>query len=285
VIDLKAGEVRRLGTHPIGGGPAFDIWEGEYLGREKVAIKVIRGVEVSSSTKAFPRFLREIEIWRTVWDEPTGKGRVYILPFYGVCHTDGPYPYMVSPWMRHGDAKRYVLQNPHVNRRKIVRRIAEGIHLLHTQDPPIVHGDLKAANILIDDFGNPRLADFGLSKILEDLTGTPFTQSRGISDSYRWFAPELCTHPGNLTTASDMFSFAMTILEIMTGEHPFATVKRTPEVLIRMQSGERPRRPTNPDVIDNGLDDNMWELLQHCWDKDPALRPSIQEVLQVLPEA
>jgi hypothetical protein len=51
VTNLTAGEVRRIGSHPVGGSPAFDIWEGEYLGREKCAIKVIRGVEVSDRTR------------------------------------------------------------------------------------------------------------------------------------------------------------------------------------------------------------------------------------------
>ena len=49
---------------------------------------------------------------------------------------------------------------------------------------------------------------------MEDLTGVPFTQSRGISDSYRWFAPELCSAPGILSTASDVFAYAMTVLEV-----------------------------------------------------------------------
>ena len=49
---------------------------------------------------------------------------------------------------------------------------------------------------------------------MEDLTGVPFTQTRGVSDSYRWFAPELCSSPGVLSPASDIFALAMTMLEV-----------------------------------------------------------------------
>lgn len=49
---------------------------------------------------------------------------------------------------------------------------------------------------------------------MEDITGMPFTQSRGVSDSYRWFAPELCCFPGVISTRSDVFAFAMTALEV-----------------------------------------------------------------------
>jgi hypothetical protein len=51
-------------------------------------------------------------------------------------------------------------------------------------------------------------------QVVEDITGVPFTQSQGISDSYRWFAPELCVGPGILSTSSDIYSFAMTALEV-----------------------------------------------------------------------
>ena len=67
--------------------------------------------------------------------------------------------------MENGDAVSYVNKHPDVNRRRIVRRIAEGLRLLHTYDPPIAHGDIKGANILINDKGDPLLADFGLSKV------------------------------------------------------------------------------------------------------------------------
>lgn len=69
----------------------------------------------------------------------------------------------------------------------------------------------------------------------------------------------------------------------MTGEHPFSHIKRTPEVLIRMQNGDRPRRPTNPEVPLRGLDDAMWALLQECWQEDPAHRPTIVDILARLP--
>lgn len=49
--ELQRGEVRKTGGHPVGGTPGFDIWEGEYLGREKVAIKVMRGIEVTPRTR------------------------------------------------------------------------------------------------------------------------------------------------------------------------------------------------------------------------------------------
>lgn len=73
--------------------------------------------------------------------------------------------YMVSPWMDYGDAISYVNKYPYVNRKRIIRRIAEGLRLLHMYNPPIAHGDIKGANILIDQKGNPLLADFGLSKV------------------------------------------------------------------------------------------------------------------------
>ncbi|KAL5528090.1 hypothetical protein ACEPAF_7226 [Sanghuangporus sanghuang] len=277
-IELKSGEVRRVSNNPVGGSAAFDIWMGEYLGQEKCAIKVVRGIEVSPKIR--DRFLREVTIWRKVWEDDKGE---YILPFWGACLNDGPYPYMVSPWMEYGDSLSYVNKYPYVNRKRIIRRIAEGVRLLHSYNPPIAHGDLKAANILINQKGDPLLADFGLSKIMEDLTGMPFTQSRGVSDSYRWFAPELCSAPGVLSTASDVFAYSMTVLELMTGQAPFSHIRRTPEVLIKMQQGERPRRPEGPEIVERGLDDKLWDLLTRCWAADPEQRPSIQEVINELP--
>jgi len=278
---LKRGEVRKTGEYPMRGNTNFDVWEGLYLNEEKVAIKIVRGFDgEENKEKTFRRFLREISIWRSLWEQDQLGTGDHILAFYGACNTDGPYPYVVSPWMANGNVLQYVLKHEYVDRRRLIRRIAEGIKLLHTHTPhPIIHGDIKAANILMDEKGKPLLADFGLSKIMETLTGVNMTQSRGISDSFRWFAPELCVSPGILSLSSDVYAYGMTVLELMTGKSPFAETRRTTEVIIKVREGKRPARPTEVEVGERGLDDKLWGLLVRCWDAKPANRPTIDEVL------
>lgn len=58
------------------------------------------------------------------------------------------------------------------------------------------------------------------SQIVEDVTGVPFTQSRGVSESYRWFAPEQCVGDGTLSFKSDTYAYAMTVLEVNCSVHP-----------------------------------------------------------------
>lgn len=149
---------------------------------------------------------------------------------------------------------------------------------------------------------------------MADVTGMPFTQSRGISDSYRWFAPELCNADGNLSPAADVFAFAMTVLELMTDAPPFRSVRRTPQVLVEMQRGARPGRPwvsvgsgsgvggvgvggvgggggpggvvdevERRKMAERGLDERMWMLLERCWVQDPLSRPTMVQVLMELP--
>ncbi|KIM68699.1 hypothetical protein SCLCIDRAFT_104667 [Scleroderma citrinum Foug A] len=274
-MNLRRGEVRRVGQYPVSGTNTMDIWEGIYLNEEKVAIKVIRAVHVSP--KSLQRFTREVDIWRCVWE--TDQGR-HILPLYGFCQTDGPFPYVVSPWMPHGTVDNYVKQYPDVDHHALLKHIGKGINLLHTMIPPIVHGDIRGANIVIDGMGKPLLADFGFSRIVEDITGVAITQSTGGLDSQRWAARELCLG-GKLTPKADIYSFGMTILELMSHQKPWPLVRLPHHVVLKVAENEKPPKPTDAPTIARGLDDRLWKLLLRCWD-EPERRPTMAELLALL---
>lgn len=270
-IQLDSGEVEWTNRVPTGGCKNVDIYKGRYLNREDVTIKVIRTVRKDEET--INRIRREIELWAKMHD--IDKGR-HIVPFYGFCTTDGVRLALISPWIAHGDALAYVKKHDRlVDYRKLIRGTAEGIGVLHSMVPPIIHGELKATKILIGDEGQPLLTDFALAK----LEGNLITQSVGVSDAYRWCAPEMCSDTSTVSTKSDIYSFGMTILELLTHEKPYASIARGIRVIQKMEKGILPDRPSNPRVIERGLDDRMWQLLIACWSFDVDKRPSIDDLL------
>ncbi|TFK43141.1 kinase-like domain-containing protein [Crucibulum laeve] len=272
---LKSGEVKKIGEYAIRGTTTMDVYEGLYLEREKVTIKAIRAM--SADEKSRRRFQREVKIWAEIWNRDHGE---HILPFYGYCQTEGPFPYMVSPWQNNGDVITYIKKNDgEVDYLRLIKGIALGVQVLHTMDPVIVHGDLRGANILISDIGTPLLSDFGLSQIIHDVAGIPFTQSNGVAESYRYFAPEICLGKGILSTRSDVYAFAMTVLEILTHKQPYNHIKHHPEAVLRASKGEQPMRPSDPAIIERGLGDDLWKVLTQCWSLDSSKRPSIQNIL------
>jgi serine/threonine protein kinase len=271
---LDSGEVEWTGKVPVGGSRNVDIYRGLYLKRENVTIKVIRSVK--KDEESINRVRREIELWAKMY--AIDKGR-HIIPFYGFCTTDGIRLALISPWIPNGDALTYVKMHDRlVNYRKLIRGIADGIGVLHMMVPPIIHGELKAAKVLIGGEGQPLLTDFALSK----LEGNLITQSVGVSDAYRWYAPEMCSEAGTVSASSDIYSFGMTILELLTHEKPYSNIVRGVRVIQKMEKGILPDRPSDPRVLERGLDDRMWENLNSCWSFVPEVRPSINELIAIL---
>ncbi|KDQ61862.1 hypothetical protein JAAARDRAFT_104245, partial [Jaapia argillacea MUCL 33604] len=94
--------------------------------------------------------------------------------------------------------------------------IVQGLNSLHSNYPPIVHGDLKPRNILVDDDGRAILSDFGPAYI---LGGTEFTAT-SLSGLCRFMAPELLpvinddSPPPAPTFASDLWSLGCTVGEV-----------------------------------------------------------------------
>lgn len=130
-----------------------------------------------------------------------------IVPLLGI--TTAPLQ-LVSKWMPDGNLMEYVGKHSNTNRHDLLSDIAEGLHFLHSRN--IIHGDLKGPNILIDGGGRARIADFGLATVTRNLDSV-----RSPSDDHghtvRWAAPEVLRGEP-FTTATDVFSFAMIMIEV-----------------------------------------------------------------------
>ncbi|KIM21076.1 hypothetical protein M408DRAFT_81026, partial [Serendipita vermifera MAFF 305830] len=94
--------------------------------------------------------------------------------------------------------------------------VLDGVGYLHEHDPPIVHGDLKPGNVLIDDRERPTICDFGLAQIFLEEGATGMTTTSEHTGTARYLAPELVSsdHTVPPTKESDMYAVGCLGLEV-----------------------------------------------------------------------
>uniref|UniRef100_A0A803WFP4 Serine/threonine-protein kinase TNNI3K n=1 Tax=Ficedula albicollis TaxID=59894 RepID=A0A803WFP4_FICAL len=100
--------------------------------------------------------------------------------------------------------------------------VAKGMEYLHNLTQPIIHRDLNSHNILLYEDGHAVVADFGESRFLQSLDEDNMTKQPG---NLRWMAPEVFTQCTRYTIKADVFSYALCLWELLTGEIPFAHLK------------------------------------------------------------
>ncbi|GJN09202.1 hypothetical protein PR202_ga27185 [Eleusine coracana subsp. coracana] len=110
---------------------------------------------------------------------------------------------------------------------RIAVGVAEGLSYLHNvADPPIIYRDMKAANILLGEDFSPKLSDFGLAKV--GPVGDRTHVSTRVMGTYGYCAPDYVVS-GKLTMKSDIYSFGVLLLELITGRRIYDAAKPKPE--------------------------------------------------------
>ncbi|KAK0468944.1 kinase-like domain-containing protein, partial [Armillaria novae-zelandiae] len=218
-----------------------DIYRGRMRGMD-VCLKVLRLFSHGETRRRGDirkEFCREALVWRNL-QHPN------VLRFIGV-NEDFFYPSfcLISPWMKNGDILSFLRQNPRHNRMQCIREVANGLHYLHSHDPPVVHADIRGANILVTGDFHCCLADFGLAQAVM----TRRTEScDSKSGTVRWLAPELLQLDApshwHYMPSRDIYAFGCTVVEIFTGRVPFSDIIQ--EMSVALAVLHHDRRPTRP---------------------------------------
>ncbi|GMP21810.1 hypothetical protein CsSME_00000088 [Camellia sinensis var. sinensis] len=212
-----------------------------------------------------------------------------LVHLIGYC-ADGDQRLLVYEYMPSGSLEDHLLDISEdkkpldwLARMKIASGAAQGMEYLHEKaNPSVVYRDLKSSNIFLDEDFNPKLSDYGLAKL--GLGGSK------MHVSYGYCAPEY-ERSGELTLKSDIYSFGVILLELISGRRAIDTTRPTTEQ--NVVSWARPifRDPKRfPELADPLLKGKFPErslnqvvgVAAMCLQEEPSVRPLISDVVAAL---
>ncbi|KAG6907965.1 hypothetical protein DXG01_006690 [Tephrocybe rancida] len=275
-------DVDNVTRYPLAAGGFGDVYMADYQGKA-ICLKVARLHHITEPSSIYKLFYREAVVWGQL-SHPN------ILPFYGIHRLNDPDNLRIclaSPWMNNSDIGKYLNQKPNADRSSLISGIAAGMKYLH--DNGVVHGDLKCLNILVTDSEQACLADFGFSYVTDAIG----LKDRALSSNHTqggtggFESPELVDSEKDessyrRTEASDVFAFGMVCYQIFVNKFPFGKVTR----LIarkKIRNGQHPERPVDGRHLEQGLTNEIWDMMKRCWAYKPDDRPTATEIVKLLP--
>ncbi|KAG9151699.1 hypothetical protein Leryth_001994 [Lithospermum erythrorhizon] len=268
----------------VGQGGFGKVFKGVLTDNTKVAVKRLTDYHSPGGEAAF---LREVDLIGVAVHRN-------LLRLIGFCTTSSErilvYPFMqnlsVAYRLRDLKAGQKGLDWP--TRKRIAFGAAHGLEYLHEHcSPKIIHRDLKAANILLDDGFEPVLGDFGLAKLVDTRLTHVTTQVRGTMGH---IAPEYLS-TGKSSEKTDVFGYGITLLELVTGQRAidFARLEEEEDVLLLDHIKKLLREKRIEDIVDRNLQcynpkevETVLQVALLCAQSSPEDRPKMSEVVIML---
>ncbi|XP_076898385.1 RAF-like serine/threonine-protein kinase 20 [Bidens hawaiensis] len=265
---IKNAELEEL--RELGSGTYGTVFHGRWRGSD-VAIKRIKKSCFAGRSSEEERLTNDF------WREARILSNLHhpnVVAFYGVVpDAVGGTLATVTEFMANGSLRSVLIKKDRsLDRRRkllIAMDAAFGMEYLHSKN--IVHFDLKCDNLLVNmrDPQRPvcKVGDFGLSRIKRNTL-----VSGGVRGTLPWMAPELLN--GSTTNVSekvDVFSFGITMWEILTGEEPYANMHCGAIIGGIVKDTLRP-------IIPDRCEPEWKKLMEECWSTDPIVRPSFTEI-------
>ncbi|KAL3498010.1 hypothetical protein ACH5RR_040742 [Cinchona calisaya] len=268
----------------IGQGGFGKVYKGVLSDNTKVAVKRLTDYHSPGGEAAF---LREIQLISVAVHKN-------LLRLLGFCTTFSErilvYPFMqnLSVAYRLRDLKPGEKCLDWPTRKRIAFGTAYGLEYLHEHcSPKIIHRDLKAANILLDDDFEAVLGDFGLAKLVDAKLTHITTQVRGTMGH---IAPEYLS-TGKSSEKTDVFGYGITLLELITGQRAidFSRLEEEEDVLLLDHIKKLLREKRFEDIVDKNLNafdakevETILQVALLCTQSSPEDRPKMAEVVSML---
>ncbi|KAL9233424.1 hypothetical protein vseg_008428 [Gypsophila vaccaria] len=217
-----------------------------------------------------------------------------LVSLIGYC-ADGDQRLLVYEYFQLGNLEHHLFDDDPekkpmdwYTRMKIAAGAAQGLEYLHEKaNPPIIYRDLKPSNILLDDNFEPKLSDCGLAKLGGGGNMNPASRVMG---TYGYSAPEYSSS-GELTLKSDMYSFGVVLLELITGRRGIDTTRPNDEQNLVTWAQPIFREPKRfPDLADPRLNkefpvtslNQAVGICAMCLQEEPSVRPLVGDVVAAL---
>ncbi|KAI9075091.1 hypothetical protein K1719_042939 [Acacia pycnantha] len=274
----------------IGLGGSSYVYRGQLKGGSNVAIKRLKS---HGGPEADSVFLTEIELLSRLH-------HCHLVPLLGYCsELKGKHVerLLVFEYMANGNL-RDCLDGVSgeimdwATRVTIAIGTARGLEYLHEAAAPrILHRDVKSTNILLDENWQAKITDLGMAKNLRvDEPPSCSNSPARMQGTFGYFAPEYAIF-GRASPKSDVFSFGVVLLEIVSGRQPIHKSTGKEESLViwatpRLQDGKRVRTELVDPLLNGNFPDEeaqiMAYLAKECLLLDPDARPTMSEAVQIL---